>query len=69
MGLTRLRLLTIFTHIMSENDFTISTIRNFPVELHRDFKAMCSKLGLTLNEKVLDLIQEYVSKNKSKVLK
>lgn len=44
-------------------------IKRMPDELHRSFKAACATEGITMREKVMELIREYVEKQERKKAK
>ena len=37
-------------------------LRDVPEDLRRDFKALCAKKGITMRERLLQLMQEEVAK-------
>lgn len=44
-------------------------IREVPNSLHRRFKVLCVERGVSMNEKVIGLIKEYVEKQDKKKAK
>lgn len=44
-------------------------IREVPKDIHKQFTHLCLDEDKTISAKVIELVQEYVSQNKSKVLK
>lgn len=41
-------------------------IRNVPEELHKEFKILCVKRGLSINEQLLNLMRKEVEKEQKK---
>jgi len=41
-------------------------IRDFPDELHRKFKAICSLRGESMRERMIGLVREYVEQQEKK---
>ncbi|KKN65023.1 hypothetical protein LCGC14_0485800 [marine sediment metagenome] len=44
-------------------------IRDVPKDIHKQFTHLCLDEDKTISTKVIELVREYVSKNKHKVLK
>lgn len=54
----------------SENKDTVEMrIREVPKDLHKQFTHLCLDEDKTISTKVIELVRDYVAKNKSKVLK
>jgi len=43
-------------------------IRNVPEELHKEFKILCVKRGVSINEQLLNLMRKEVEKDQKKKL-
>ena len=41
-------------------------IRNIPDDIHRDFKVMCAKKGVSINQELIRLMKEAVDKEGKK---
>lgn len=48
------------------NDKTTIFIRNIPPKIKREFKILCLKKNVTMQDKIVSLIQEEVDRSKGK---
>lgn len=55
---------------MEQNEKTVDLrAREIPAELYKQFKHLCLDEEVTIASKIIELIKEYVKKNRSRVLK
>ena len=55
---------------MKDDNKTVSmNILGMPKDIHKSFKMICADLEISMNDMVIDLVRQCVSKNKHKVLK
>lgn len=38
-------------------------IRDFPVELHAEFKSLCALVPVPMNRKIIEMVQEFVAEH------
>ena len=58
------------SNMKDDNKNTVEMrIRDVPKDIHKQFTHLCLDEDKTISTKVIELVREYVSKNKHKVLK
>ncbi len=49
-----------------KEDVALFQVRDFPIKLRRSFKAACSVEGVTMREKLIELVGKYVKRQEKK---